>query len=534
MTFFLNIKRTAYYSTYADEVEFTIEDLSFKDTLVIAWSFLPYTICLAPGEPLTFGTEISTDVWGWPVDCQTMIGRIYGRKDTTIIISTADTILQNCFTTPPETSSFHGLPYFHYKNLTLNWKAQVDIGPLRNAKPLFTTLHIIHAFRADSVKITSHHPDSIYVGDSVRVEAWNSPFLVDQLRLKYDWRASGPPGGGHFRFAHHYYRHNFFIATRPGTYTIYYTPTDTVSGFGCTVLRNRAIVVKPPELKIDSPRKDTTFWISDVPQMPEIKCRAHIAGPDSAAQESLQFNWRIAMEFNDLSLARMGSAIGVCDWIPNFAEDFGGGYVSLDAGAKFGSDSLTAHYVTVDSIKILGTNPAETTIRVYLIDGYQDPDRARQAEVIGQMESGYRQFINTGPMRGFPLVSGDGGVGIMQITNPPPERSDYWNWHTNVDTGKEILENKWTASNQWFNARVAEGWPQPTNDNLLFDTYCRFNGGRYYSAVISQGDSIYVRNIMWINSCGICNPNNSQADEDTLGNCSQSGCCYADDAMAIH
>jgi hypothetical protein len=213
-----------------------------------------------------------------------------------------------------------------------------------------------------------------------------------------------------------------------------------------------------------------------------------------------------------------------------------GGYVKLDAGVKWGNDSLTAHYVVADSVKVLGENPIEAMIRAYLRDGYTDHDKARQAEVIGQMESSYRQFRNTGAKRGFPLVSADNGVGIMQITPPPAvSRNRYWNWQTNVDGGKDILQDKWTFSNSWFDYWTGRGWPQPTSDNRLYDTYCRYNGGRYYSNdSLKTGEKFYARNLLWADSCGVCSVNNPQADRDTTGACVQSGCCYADDAMEIH
>jgi hypothetical protein len=155
------------------------------------------------------------------------------------------------------------------------------------------------------------------------------------------------------------------------------------------------------------------------------------------------------------------------------------------------------------------------------------------------MESDYRQFRNTGEMRGFPLISDDGGVGIMQITSPPPNRNQYWNWRMNVDGGKDILQQKWNASNDWFNDRLVDGWPEPTTINRLFDTYCRYNGGHYYSnpplEPAEPCPPCYHRNHNWNNECGVCNPAYPQADFNIVAQqCEQSGCCYADDAMGIH
>lgn len=361
------------------------------------------------------------------------------------------------------------------------------------------------------------------------------PSLARNPRIRYSWFVT-PSNAGHYRWPIPLdSRNNQFIPDRAGDCQIYYAITDTANGFADTSAYKTAHV--KPKLVIDKPRTDTTFWISDAPQMPQIICRAHLAGVDSAQQANLKFNWKIKMEYDNKNLTLTGNVTGVRDWIPSFGANFGGGYVTLDAGVKYGADSLVAHFLPIDSIKVLGVNPTESIARAYLRANYEDPNRARQAEVIGFMESNYRQFRNTGALRGFPLISADNGVGTMQITPPPPvNRNDYWSWHINVDTGKDILQDKWDISNDWFDDWIGLGWPAPTNDNRYYDTYCRYNGGNYYTAVISQGDSIYTRNIIWVDSCGVCDTDNHQADRDSVlhPGCRQSGCCYSDEAMEIH
>ena len=369
----------------------------------------------------------------------------------------------------------------------------------------------------------------------------NGPSLpsVARKRIRYAWKVV-PSNAGHYRYGAGYplvYRNNQFIADRAGDCQIFYAIIDTVNGYADTSVY-KTVHVKA-KLVIDKPRRDTTFWITPAPLMPQIKCRAHIAGVDSAAQQTLSFNWKIKLKYKNYVLEKQGSRTGIGDWIPNFGADFGGDTVMIDAGVKYGQDSLKAHIIARDSVRVRGQNPLADSAKAYLRRGYEEPDKARQAEVIGQMESNYRQFCTSGDTIGWPIVSRDGGVGMMRITVATPNRNLFWGWKINADAGKSTLADKWASSNSWFDARVRDGWPTPTTDNRLYDTYCRYNGGQYYSNPpldpTEACPPCYHRNHIWADSCGVCNPNQPQFDRRVTDNsCRQSGCCYSDDAMEIH
>ena len=137
---------------------------------------------------------------------------------------------------------------------------------------------------------------------------------------------------------------------------------------------------------------------------------------------------------------------------------------------------------------------------------------------------------------GYPYCEvGDGGVGMMQITEGTTDPNIFWNWQANVDGGRSKLIEKWRLSKSWFRDRMDEHYPPPTCDEELFDTYCLYNGGHYYTADVNT--HTYIRNTYWKNECGQCNPNNPEADRVANSRpeiCKQSGCCYADDAMRRH
>ena len=546
VTFSIPYGRTSAYNICGGKAEITIGEINFLDTLSINNIYGQYAICIPSDEFLELGTCVSIDnhYEYWPPECINLGCKIEAYcEDTLLTTSSAADMSYPSFNTDFESSQYQSCGF---KDITLpiTWKASVSGGSeaptVRFSEPDDMTLRIFHGFRADSIKMDQQHPvppADLGVGDTLYTEFNPFPSLIQNCRIKYTPCIIGRRVG-HFKygsFSPSIYRRNPFIADSIGNCQIYYIVTDTVSGY-CDTSAYKLIEVKA-KLKIDKPRRDTTFWISAVPEMPQIKCRAHIAGIDSVSQTSLRFNWKIKLKYKTFTLERTGSRLGIGDWIPNYGNDFGGDTVLVDVGVKYGADSLVAHWGALDSIRVLGKNPNVDSAKAYLRRGYEEPDKARQAELIGQLESNYQQFNGSGKLNGLPNIGADKkGVGMMQLTVATLSRNYYWNWKVNADSGKGILSVKWADSNSKFNDWIRLGWPKPTNDNRLFDTYCRYNGGRYYSNVIRDNDTVYVRNIIWKEGCGICDTMNSQSAIDTVDvpGCRQSGCCYSDHAMEIH
>jgi hypothetical protein len=336
---------------------------------------------------------------------------------------------------------------------------------------------------------------------------------------------------------------NHFRADSPGDVELSYRVQDVAAGYESESPDPQKVMhIVERKLVIDSPSPDTTFWITPEPEMPQISCKAHLEGVPIEEQADLVFNWQLDFAWSGGNLnfeyESTGSIEGPNEWIPDFGSHFAGGHLSLTVSVRYQGVDLRTTYGQDKNINVWGHNPHEADAIAYLRSGYSQPDRARQAEVIGLKESNYQQF----QAEGQPNVSGDGnGVGLMQMT-PPPSPDDYWSWTQNVDDGKDLLQDKWDYSENQFNLWVSEGYPEPTMDNRLYDTYCRYNGGRYYSASSKQDPChpCYVRNKIWENNCGVCFPANPESDRKKIGDdeqnwpCLQSGCCYADRAMDIH
>jgi hypothetical protein len=456
-------------------------------------------------------------------------------------------MIPNQFEARPETSCYTGDTFFRFTDLSLNWKAVVWPNscsrPPRTAKPVSTTLHVYHNFNADSVRITDHHPDSVYVGDSVRVEAVTTPSLTFQQRIRYQWHASNPPGGAsHFKFNYRADKYNYFFPTAPGNYEVYFAPVDTLTGYIDTS-QYRKINVKA-KLVISTPRSDTIFWISDTPQMPQIKCRAHIAGLDSAAQETLSFNWKIKLKYENYTLARTGSRRGIGDWIPNFETDFGGDTLMLDVGVKFGRDSLTAHLVAADGVRVLGRNIQNNrrgTVEAF-IDGltqYEAQSRSSAKGAACYETNNYYQFYESGPNSGLPYgeIGGGGGRGIMQLTfGEYVTRNSLWSWHENVRMGTQACHENYNSAVHNFTDYVP-GY-QPTALQVTKQILAKYNGGggiRYFKYYEDMND--FARDTTYCADCGACGTRTGEHRKagEYLNDCNQvcvghTPYCYGDGA----
>jgi hypothetical protein len=535
-------------SAYVDEASFEIESLVFEDTLVISGNYPQQTVCLTRESPLIFGTKGSIDVTGWPCECLDLSGTIIGLVDSTQINTLGMTLIPGCFEAKPCTSSFYGRPFYMSEYVNFNWKAVVGDNPCtrppRIAKPTSTQLHIYHNFLADSIRITDHHPDSIYVGDSVRVAASTTPRLAQQPRALYWWRATNPPGAtSRFKYDCRPDTLNYFFPNTPGNYEIYFMCCDTLSGY-CDTSAHKTVVVRPPELKIDSPRKDTTFWISVDPQMPEIKCRAHIANLDSAAQETLQFNWRISIDYGEINLDKTGSVTGIRNWIPDFETDFAGGAVTIDVGVEYGADSLTAHYVVADHVKLLGRNiqgNRQTVVEAHIngLNQYEDEARSAAKGAACYETDNYFQFHESGDSIGLPYheIGGGAGRGIMQLTfGAYVTRNSLWSWHENVRMGTQVCHENYNSAIHNFTDYVP-GY-QPTAAQITRQILSKYNGGtgtrysKYYPLPIND----FLRDTIYCADCGACGrtgehfkteDNNSSCDQDCDNHTPY---CYGDGA----
>ncbi|CAN5529825.1 hypothetical protein BH10ACI4_BH10ACI4_34210 [soil metagenome] len=137
-----------------------------------------------------------------------------------------------------------------------------------------------------------------------------------------------------------------------------------------------------------------------------------------------------------------------------------GGTVTVKAQA--GADSATL------SVVIKGTNPTADELMKFLST---KPNGSGFAKILVH-ESHCRNFGATGE----PLKSFDNGYGMCQLTTPKPAYADVWNWKKNVEAGLILFAAK-RASAQTYLKQAGRTF---TDDQLLYETVCRWNGGRYH------------------------------------------------------
>ena len=121
------------------------------------------------------------------------------------------------------------------------------------------------------------------------------------------------------------------------------------------------------------------------------------------------------------------------------------------------------------TVLVLGKQPSSQKIKAYL----EARDSTALEKLVAQ-ESRFMHFIN---LDSEPVVAGDRGYGLTQLTKPVPSYSQIWSWKENLDAGIELIASK------KHDAKVmleAHGQNSYTQDMLDRETISRWNGGSYH------------------------------------------------------
>jgi hypothetical protein len=205
---------------------------------------------------------------------------------------------------------------------------------------------------------------------------------------------------------------------------------------------------------IVSPAGGSTFQIAGGSIWPSI--RFHTNGALRAG-EQLRWEWRLSWRTwsksgtrtTNTSFWETGNTLGSC-----------GGRLEVTVSGPRGSASVW--------IKLLGSSVPETEIRSYLASKPNNNGFER----ILRHETRMMHFDKGGE----PIVSGDLGYGICQLTNPKPTFEQCWHWKLNIDAGLALFAEKQRIARRY----LSQEGRFFTAEQLERETIARWNGGTYH------------------------------------------------------
>lgn len=214
-------------------------------------------------------------------------------------------------------------------------------------------------------------------------------------------------------------------------------------------------------MRFTKPAANAAFTISAAPEWPSIAFETDGAGAHS---------WRWTLAWG--AFKKTGTANTPDNrWDAKSVVTDLGGTLTVVASAGTGMATIT--------VTIKGTNPAAADITAYLAT------KAGSAgfEQIIAHEAKYKHFRDNGQ----PIKSFDNGYGMCQLTTPTPTFEQVWNWKHNVDGGLALFAQKRAAAITY----LSQSGRSYTDDQLRYETVCRWNGGKYH--VWDQATGGWVR-----------------------------------------
>ena len=205
---------------------------------------------------------------------------------------------------------------------------------------------------------------------------------------------------------------------------------------------------------------DNMFKITDEPAMPKIEATVEIIGATAETIAKARILWRTEVIFKTPKFTRAVQRTfkkrftserirGNETYKPEFRDVIIGGDLRITASTQMNGRILKGE--TEEGLMIVATNPSKEAVYAYL--DTIAPDKGKTLKRIVCHESSVRQFDDAG----YPLWSedGKGGVGLGQITKPPPPLGAIWNWKANAREVKAKL-NGAVVNSRGFPSRVPQ------------------------------------------------------------------------------
>jgi hypothetical protein len=136
----------------------------------------------------------------------------------------------------------------------------------------------------------------------------------------------------------------------------------------------------------------------------------------------------------------------------------------LTVSVKSGTDQFKR------TVVILGKNPTKEGVVQFL----STIQNVTGFEKLIEQESKFKNFINADEE---PVVAGDSGYGMTQLTRPAPTFTQVWSWKENVRGGAHLFQEKQASAKQY----LGQSGRTYTDDQLAMETISRWNGGGYHT-----------------------------------------------------
>jgi hypothetical protein len=198
------------------------------------------------------------------------------------------------------------------------------------------------------------------------------------------------------------------------------------------------------------------FPISEDCAMPAIRVTANVVGVTPDPKVPLSYQWNVTLVFvggacaHSLNRRISHPEINATTQTNTFTIPFSqirGGELTVSVTVRVGNVLVNARS---EKLQVVGTNPSTAALMNMVITN----DAFKK---LMRLESGLRQFRTPS----CPLFSGDnlGGVGICQITSPPPTDDQVWSWKENLKAGLLFYKAKEV---------VARAYPRHVRDGQEF------------------------------------------------------------------
>jgi hypothetical protein len=121
------------------------------------------------------------------------------------------------------------------------------------------------------------------------------------------------------------------------------------------------------------------------------------------------------------------------------------------------------------TVLVLAKQPTPEKIKAYL-----EARDSTALEKLVKQESNFKHVIN---LDLEPVVAGDRGYGLTQLTNPLPTYTQIWSWQENLNAGIALVNVKKKEAKKFLETHGADSY---TQDMLDLEILSRWNGGFYH------------------------------------------------------